>query len=64
MTTKAHAYPVAGGIGSLAAAAFMIRDGGLASENISILEASSITGGSLDGGGDPAAGYSMRQAFK
>lgn len=36
-TTKA--YLVGGGIGSLAAAAFMIRDGGLPGGNISILEA-------------------------
>jgi oleate hydratase len=54
------AYLVGGGIGSLAAAAFMIRDGGLPGGNITILEAAPIMGGSLDGGGDPAAGYSMR----
>jgi oleate hydratase len=51
---------VGGGIGSLAAAAFMIRDGGVPGENISILEAAPILGGSLDGAGDPAGGYSMR----
>lgn len=49
-----------GGIGSLAAAAFMIRDGSLPGGNISILEAAPILGGSLDGSGDPAVGYSMR----
>jgi myosin-crossreactive antigen len=58
--TKGRAYLVGGGIGSLAAAAFMIRDGGLPGGNISILEASSVMGGSLEGGGDPEAGYSMR----
>jgi oleate hydratase len=60
MNTNSKAYLVGGGIGSLAAAAFMIRDGGLPGGNISILEATGIMGGSLDGGGDPERGYSMR----
>jgi oleate hydratase len=60
MSGKPRAYLVGGGIGSLAAAAFMIRDGSLPGENISILEAEPVMGGSLDGAGDPAAGYSMR----
>lgn len=55
-----QAYLVGGGIGSLAAAAFMIRDGGMPGENISILEATPLIGGSLDGAGDPAVGYSLR----
>jgi oleate hydratase len=38
----------------------MIRDGSLPGKSISILEAAPIMGGSLDGAGDPAAGYSMR----
>ena len=54
------AYLVGGGIGSLAAAAFMIRDGGMLGENISILEALPVMGGSLDGAGSPAGGYSLR----
>ena len=57
-TTKA--YLVGGGIGSLAAAAFMIRDGGVLGANIAILEAQSVVGGSLDGAGDPVTGYSLR----
>jgi len=60
MKTKTKAYLVGGGIGSLAAAAFMIRDGNLPGENIFILEAAPVMGGSLDGAGDPAAGYSLR----
>jgi oleate hydratase len=56
----AKAYLVGGGIGSLAAAAFMIRDGSLPGGNISILEAATLMGGSLDGAGDPAGGYSLR----
>jgi oleate hydratase len=44
----------------MAAAAFMIRDGGMRGEDISILEAAPILGGSLDGAGDPTGGYSLR----
>jgi oleate hydratase len=60
MSAKSKAYLVGGGIGSLAAAAFMIRDGRLPGENISILEAKPVMGGSLDGAGDAASGYSLR----
>src|SRR3984957_12580284 len=58
MHTKSMAHFVGGGIGSLAAAAFMIRDGSFPGENISILEAASIL--DLDGAGSPTLGYSMR----
>ena len=54
------AYLLGGGIGSLAAAAFMIRDGSMPGGNISILEGAPVLGGSLDGTGDPAVGYSLR----
>src|ERR1700733_6310897 len=60
MRMDSKAYLVGGGIGSLAAAAFMIRDGNLPGEDISIFEAASILGGSLDGAGAPVGGYSMR----
>ncbi len=60
MSIKPKAYLVGGGIGSLAAAAFMIRDAGVPGENISILEAQPRIGGSLDGAGDATVGYSMR----
>jgi len=60
MNRQTKAYLVGGGIGSLAAAAFMIRDGNLSGGNITILEAAPIPGGSLDGSGDPGAGYTMR----
>ena len=60
MNVQSKAYLVGGGIGSLAAAAFLIRDGGVSGENISIFEAAPTLGGSLDGAGDPTAGYSMR----
>jgi oleate hydratase len=54
------AYFVGGGIGSLAAAAFMIRDGGMAGDHITVFEAGSVMGGSLDGSGDAKAGYIVR----
>ena len=60
MTMKSKAYLIGGGIGSLAAAAFMIRDGNMPGENIMILEAAPVLGGSLDGAGNPEAGYSLR----
>ncbi|WP_082988854.1 oleate hydratase [Janthinobacterium psychrotolerans] len=58
-TTK-KAWLVGGGIGSLAAAAFMLRDGGMQGSNITILEAASLAGGSLDGGGNAEDGYTLR----
>ena len=60
MNVKPKAYLVGGGIGSLAAAAFLIRDGGVPGENISIFEVGPTLGGSLDGAGDPTTGYSLR----
>jgi oleate hydratase len=60
MSNLSKAYLLGGGIGSLAAAAFMIRDGEFYGENIYILEAKPIMGGSLDGAGNPTDGYSLR----
>lgn len=59
-TSTRKAYFVGGGIGSLAAAAFLIRDGGMPGSRISILEAGPVMGGSLDGAGNADRGYSMR----
>ena len=53
-------YLVGGGIASLAAAAFLIRDGGVRGQNITILEESPKIGGSLDGAGTPEDGYVIR----
>ena len=53
-------YLVGGGIASLAAAAFMIRDGDVFGQNITILEESGTIGGSLDGSGSPQDGYVLR----
>lgn len=60
MTQSIKAYLVGSGIGSLAAAAFMIRDGNVPGDHITIFEADPVAGGALDGSGDPVKGYSLR----
>jgi oleate hydratase len=65
---KAHL--VGGGISSLAAAAYLfkdgnvlannIKDGNVLANNIHVYEASDTIGGALDAAGDPEHGYSMR----
>lgn len=55
-----RAWLVGGGIGSLAAAAFMIRDAGVAGKDITILDSAPSWGGALDAGGNATEGYSMR----
>jgi len=57
---KKHAYLVGGGIASLSAAAFLIRDGHMPAKNIHIFEESQVFGGSMDGGGNPKDGYLAR----
>ena len=54
------AWLIGGGIGGLAAAAFMIRDGGMRGDDITIFEVLPVPGGSLDGGGDAERGYTLR----
>ena len=54
------AWLIGGGIGGLAAAAFMIRDGGMAGTDITVFESLDVPGGSLDGGGDAERGYTLR----
>jgi len=44
-----RAYLIGGGIGSLAAAAFMIRDGGMTGARITIYEAGAVMGGAWTG---------------
>ncbi|MBZ9622185.1 oleate hydratase [Clostridium sp. FP2] len=55
-----RAYLVGGGIASLAAAAYLIRDGHMDGKNITILEQSHIIGGSMDGCGNAKDGYIVR----
>ncbi|MGW3115700.1 oleate hydratase [Streptomyces sp. NPDC001107] len=56
---SSHAYLAGGGIASLAAAAFLVRDGGFPGEHIHILEELPVAGGSMDGSGG-SAGYVTR----
>ncbi len=55
-----HAYLIGGGIGSLAAAAFLIRDAGLDGGSITIFDTLPLMGGSLDANGSAALGYVLR----
>ncbi|WP_411103109.1 oleate hydratase [Streptomyces sp. cmx-4-9] len=54
------AYLVGGGIASLSAAAFLIREAGFAGSDILVLEEQDREGGSLDAAGTPETGYTMR----
>jgi len=60
MDKSRKATLIGGGIGNLAAAAFMVRDVGVDGRNITILDALPVMGGSLDAGGNAASGYSLR----
>jgi myosin-crossreactive antigen len=51
---------IGGGIASLAAAVFLIRDGDIPGRNITIFEELDTIGGSLDGSGSPETGYVLR----
>jgi oleate hydratase len=51
---------IGGGIASLAAAVFLIRDGDIPGGNITIFEELDTIGGSLDGSGSAEAGYVLR----
>ncbi|SDE91289.1 oleate hydratase [Cellulophaga baltica] len=54
------AYCLGGGLGSLAAAAFMIRDGGMLGSQITIFEKLPSLGGCLDGARLEDGSYSLR----
>jgi len=54
------AWIIGSGIAGLAAAFYLIRDGGMPGENITVLDAMDVAGGSLDGAGNPEDGYIVR----
>ncbi|WP_291246009.1 oleate hydratase [Fournierella sp.] len=54
------AWLVGGGLASLSAAAFLIRDGGIPGERIHILEEAPLPGGACDGILDPQLGFVIR----
>jgi oleate hydratase len=60
LDSNSATYLVGGGIASLAAAVFLIRDGDVRGHTITILEESSRIGGSLDAAGNATDGYVMR----
>ena len=57
--SRLDAYLVGGGIASLTAAVYLIRDGRVPGQNIHVLEETKL-GGSLDASGLRAEGFSMR----
>ena len=57
---KRKAWIIGGGVGGLAAAFYLIRDGHMPAENITILEEMSVEGGSMDGAGNLEDGYIIR----
>jgi oleate hydratase len=62
LTAEAQFTLVGGGIASLAAAALLIRDGGISGSRIQIFEQLNRVGGSLDGQGSPESGVSQRRS--
>lgn len=56
----AKAYLVGSGIAALAAATYLIREGGFDGADIHLFEEQRTIGGSLDAGGTPDTGYTMR----
>lgn len=57
--TTMQCHLIGGGIAGLASAAYLVREGGVPGAQIHVLDAAQ-PGGSLDAGGSPAQGYSMR----
>jgi len=55
-----RAWFVGSGLASLAGAAFLVRDGQMAGERITILEQQKIPGGALDGIKEPERGFVVR----
>lgn len=55
-----QAFLIGGGIGSLAAAVYLIRDGRMSGQNIVVFDEGEFWGGSLDASGSANAGYAMR----
>ena len=57
---KKTAWFVGSGLAGLAGAAFLIRDGHMAGERITILERLALPGGALDGIEEPEKGFVIR----
>lgn len=59
-TSGRQVYFVGGGLGSMAGAAYLLRDCGFKGENIHIIEGLKVLGGSNDGAGDKSKGFIVR----
>lgn len=55
-----RAWIIGAGIAGMATAFYLIRDGHMPGENITLIDSLDIEGGSLDGSGDPEDGYLVR----
>jgi len=55
-----RAFLIGSGIGSLAAAEYLMRDGHMKGEQITIFEQDSLSGGAMDGAGNPENGFIVR----
>lgn len=53
-------YIIGTGVGGMAVAYYLIRDGQVPAKNITFIEQLQIDGGSLDGAGNPKEGYIIR----
>ncbi len=59
-TEETEVHLIGSGIASLAAAYYLIEDAGVIPEKITIYEQRDVTGGALDGSGDPERGFLIR----
>ncbi len=57
---ESKAYIVGAGIAGLASAYYLIRNGKIPAENITIIDQLAVTGGSMDGAGNATDGYIIR----
>ncbi len=57
---ESKAYIIGSGIAGLASAYYLIRDGKIPAENITIIDQLAVTGGSMDGAGNATDGYIIR----
>jgi oleate hydratase len=55
-----RAFLIGSGIGSLAAAEYLMRDGQMKGEQITIFEQAKLAGGAMDGAGNPENGFIVR----
>ena len=58
--TNTNVYMIGSGIGTLAAAIYLIRDAKVPGKNIRVFETLNVEGGSLDGAGNSKRGFMIR----